>query len=205
MTPSVATRPAQPRPRARPARDAAIVAWRPIPTPLGDFVLAIDELGRLRSGWQRAGWPVPTNAAAPRSRGAQAGADRRRDDLLESVAVRLARYFDGESIRFEDLPVPEGTPFQRACWSAARSLPYGATISYAELARRAEAPGAARAAGQAMRRNPLPIIVPCHRIVASGGALHGFAGSTDPEGIELHQKRWLLELESRAKRGARGT
>jgi len=81
-----------------------------------------------------------------------------------------------------------GTPFQRRVWEELRAIPAGATVTYAELARRVGRPGAARAVGAAVARNPLSIVVPCHRVVGSGGALTGYAGG-------LERKRALLAVE----------
>jgi methylated-DNA-[protein]-cysteine S-methyltransferase len=107
---------------------------------------------------------------------------------LRDCAAQLAEYFAGERARF-DLPLaPRGTPFQRRVWQEIARVPYGGTISYAELARRAGAPGSARAAGAATGRNPLAIVVPCHRIVAADGSLTGYAGG-------LARKERLLVLE----------
>jgi methylated-DNA-[protein]-cysteine S-methyltransferase len=177
-------------------RSAPLAAWRLVATPMGPFVVAVDELGRLTTGWQREGWPAADRRAVRA---------RSKDDLVESVTRRLERRFSGEPADFDDLPIPDGTPFQQACWSACRAVPRGSTISYAELARRAESPEASRAAGQCMRVNPLPVIIPCHRILASSGALHGFAGATDRRGRELAIKEWLLRSEGglREGRGAR--
>jgi len=101
----------------------------------------------------------------------------------------LAEYFGGERERFETALAPEGTPFQRAVWKAISTVGFGETITYGELARRAGYPGSARAAGAATGRNPIGIIVPCHRIVGSDGSLTGYAGGLD-------RKRALLALES---------
>ena len=92
-------------------------------------------------------------------------------------AIRQLRdYFAGRRTGF-DLPLaPEGTPFQRAVWREIAKVGFGETISYAELARRAGRPGSARAAGAATGRNPLGVIVPCHRIIGSDGSLTGYAG-----------------------------
>lgn len=107
---------------------------------------------------------------------------------LRECAEQLADYFAGKRQCF-DLPVaPRGTPFQQRIWREIAKVPYGATITYAELAVRAGAPGSARAAGAATGRNPLAIVVPCHRIVGSGGALTGYAGG-------LPRKERLLALE----------
>jgi methylated-DNA-[protein]-cysteine S-methyltransferase len=119
-------------------------------------------------------------------------ADSRRDPRNPFVvqAIReLAEYFAGERKRFDVALAPAGTPFQLAVWRAIAGVPYGETISYGELARRAGAPGHARAAGAATGRNPIGIIVPCHRIVGANGSLTGYAGG-------LPRKRALLALEA---------
>ena len=95
--------------------------------------------------------------------------------------------FDGYAVDIED-----ASPFYRAAWMACRSIPMGETRSYAWLAERAGSPGASRAAGQSMARNRLPIVIPCHRVIASDGGMGGFGSGAG----ELDLKRWLLELES---------
>ena len=108
---------------------------------------------------------------------------------LAECARQLAEYFEGRRECF-DLPLaPKGTSFQERVWREIARVPYGQTISYAELARRAGAPGSARAAGAATGRNPLSIVVPCHRIVGSAGSLTGYAGGLD-------RKTRLLQIES---------
>lgn len=107
---------------------------------------------------------------------------------LAACARQLAEYFAGKRRRFELPAAPSGTPFQMRVWHEIARIPYGETISYAELARRAGAAGSARAAGAATGRNPLSIVVPCHRVVASGGSLTGYAGGLD-------RKTRLLEIE----------
>lgn len=116
-----------------------------------------------------------------------------REEALESelngLADRLRRYARGEAVAFpEALDFQGASPFQRAVWEAARDIPRGQTCSYAELAARVGRPGAARAVGQAMARNRWPIVVPCHRVVASGGGLCGYGGGLD-------MKERLLRLE----------
>lgn len=103
----------------------------------------------------------------------------------------LDEYFGGGRRVFDTPLAPEGTPFQRSVWRAIASAPFGETISYAELARRAGHPGSARAAGAATGRNPIGVIVPCHRIVGVDGSLIGYAGG-------LATKRRLLTLEAGA-------
>ena len=110
------------------------------------------------------------------------------DSLLDEARRQLVAYFTGR-LRAFDLPLaPNGTDFQRRVWSALREIPFGATISYAELARRVSNAAAVRAVGAANGRNPIPIIVPCHRVIGSSGSLTGFGGG-------LHRKQWLLRHE----------
>jgi methylated-DNA-[protein]-cysteine S-methyltransferase len=110
---------------------------------------------------------------------------------IRQAKRELAEYFGGRRKRFSVRLAPKGTPFQRAVWKAIASVAFGKTIAYAELARRAGRPRSARAAGAATGRNPIGIIVPCHRIVGSNGSLTGYAGG-------LAKKRALLALEARA-------
>ncbi|MDX6630920.1 MAG: methylated-DNA-[protein]-cysteine S-methyltransferase [Gaiellales bacterium] len=110
---------------------------------------------------------------------------------VAEAAVQLEQYFAGERTAFDlDLRL-EGTPFERRVWDEVRAIPYGETATYAEIARRVGSPSACRAVGRANGRNPIAVIVPCHRVVGSDGSLTGYAG-----GIEM--KRALLELEQGA-------
>ncbi len=116
------------------------------------------------------------------------------DDPSQPVIVatvsQLAEYFAGERTEF-DVPLdPVGTEFQRVAWDALRSIPYGTTVSYGEQAERMGDRRKARAVGAANGRNPISIVVPCHRVVGANGALTGFAGGTDT-------KAWLLAHEQR--------
>ena len=103
---------------------------------------------------------------------------------------QLLQYFSGERIEFELEISLAGTEFQRRTWQMLASIPYGQTWSYAELAKRVESPKAVRAVGGANGRNPLPIVLPCHRVIGSDGSLTGFGGG-------LPVKKWLLEHENR--------
>lgn len=115
----------------------------------------------------------------------------RNDDAVADVAAQLQQYFSGERRAF-DLPLaPRGTEFQLAVWRALQRIPYGETRSYSDIARQIGRPAAVRAVGAANGANPIPIVIPCHRVVGTNGSLTGFGG-----GIET--KRWLLALESRA-------
>lgn len=107
---------------------------------------------------------------------------------LPSVARQLEEYFAGARDTFDVALAAEGTEFQRRIWREIARIPFGETITYAELARRAGSPGSSRAAGAATGRNPISIIVPCHRVVGSDGSLTGYAGG-------LPRKTRLLEIE----------
>ena len=119
-------------------------------------------------------------------------ADWRQDPkhkVLRQARRELEEYFAGRRKRFQVALEPGGTEFQRSVWKAISTVAFGETITYAELAERAGHPGSARAAGAATGRNPIGIIVPCHRIMGSDGELTGYAGGLD-------RKRALLELEA---------
>lgn len=112
---------------------------------------------------------------------------------FDATRAQLDTYFAGKRRHFElPLRVTGGTPFQRRVWDALRAIPFGETTSYARLAETIGRPGAARAVGSANARNPISIIVPCHRVVGAGGALTGYGG-----GVE--RKRALLRLEADAR------
>ena len=111
-------------------------------------------------------------------------------ETFVDLARRLERYFDGEMTTFPDDLDLKGTDFQRRVWEVARAIPWGETRSYSWIAREVGRPRAARAVGQAMRANPAPIIVPCHRVIGEHGDLRGYGG---PDGIGLKQE--LLEIE----------
>ncbi len=109
-----------------------------------------------------------------------------------AVAQQLVEYFTGKRTSF-DLPLsPHGTEFQKLVWAELTRIPFGETISYAELARRVARPGAARAVGRANATNPIALVVPCHRVIGADGSLTGYA-----YGVEL--KRNLLEFERTRK------
>jgi methylated-DNA-[protein]-cysteine S-methyltransferase len=113
------------------------------------------------------------------------------DPVLRATVAQLDEYFAGRRTAF-DLPLdPVGSQFQQRAWAVLRAIPYGSTISYAEQAGRLGDRRKARAVGAANGRNPLPLVVPCHRVVASSGALTGFAGG-------VPTKQWLLDFERRA-------
>ena len=110
--------------------------------------------------------------------------------LLREAERQLAAYFAGH-LQVFSLPLrTEGTPFQEKVWRALQQIPYGETRTYGELAASIGQPAAARAVGGANHRNPLPIVIPCHRVVAAHGGLGGYGGGLD-------KKRWLLALEAK--------
>jgi methylated-DNA-[protein]-cysteine S-methyltransferase len=111
-------------------------------------------------------------------------------DRFRDLTRRLIAYFDGHKVSFTDeLDLSNATQFQRKVWQAARLIPYGETRSYGWLADKVAKPGAGQAIGQAMSKNRLPIIIPCHRVIAGDGSLGGFTGGLD-------MKRRLLQLET---------
>jgi len=116
----------------------------------------------------------------------------RSPSLFDDLIKRLRIYFGGGIVGFPDkLDLEEASPFQRRVWAVTRLIPYGNTRSYKWVAEQIGKPGASRGAGQALSKNPLPIIIPCHRVVKADGRLGGFGG-----GLEM--KRRLLNLEASA-------
>lgn len=108
--------------------------------------------------------------------------------VLEQAARELAEYFTGQRRAFTVPLAPEGTAFQRSVWEELRKIPYGETVSYKDVAVRLGKPGAAIAVGQANSRNPIPVIIPCHRVIGSNGKMVGYTGG-------MHIKEALLEIE----------
>jgi methylated-DNA-[protein]-cysteine S-methyltransferase len=150
-----------------------------IETPLGALRAATDGRAITALAFGR-GAAAPSAHEAPRDARA----------LLAALRAALDAYFAGEEEGFALPLAPAGTPFQHAVWDALRAIPYGATASYAGIARRVGRPRAVRAVGAANGRNPIAILIPCHRVIGSGGALTGYAGG-------LERKRALLALEAR--------
>ncbi len=161
-----------------------------VPTPVGAFWIGCCRRGRLVAGWDALLQPPPDLAAPP-------------DAIVQAAAARLSGPSGARSrIDLPDGMLPEVTPFEEACRNAALAIPPGTTLTYGAVARRIGRPGAARAVGQAMRRNPLPLFVPCHRVVAASG-LGGYAGESRRGEPGLAIKRFLLGLE-RSPQGDRG-
>jgi len=148
-------------------------------SPIGVLRLVADEHGLREVRFAEPRHPRPTP-----------GDWIRASEPLALARVQLEQYFAGERVAF-DLPLhPLGTPFQLSVWRELARIPYGATASYGEIAKRIDNPTAGRAVGAANGRNPLPIIVPCHRVIGRDGSLTGFVGG-------LPTKQFLLALELR--------
>jgi methylated-DNA-[protein]-cysteine S-methyltransferase len=122
----------------------------------------------------------------------QAELGARDDDGFGEVKQQLGEYFAGTRTEFTVPVAPSGTPFQRAVWRELTTIPYGQTRTYGEIARTLGGPKLTRAVGAANGRNPISIVVPCHRVVGSDGSLTGYAGG-------LPRKRFLLDLEARGR------
>ena len=159
----------------------ATTLWRRHPTPLGTVRLA------ARGGALVGLWFDGQKYDAKAGDGWREAPD---DPVLREAARQLDEYFAGERARFELDLAPEGTPFQQRVWRAIAKVPAGATTSYGQIAKRLGCPTAVRAVGAAIGRNPLIVVVPCHRILGADGALTGYAGGLD-------RKRALLALERR--------
>lgn len=151
---------------------------RSLPSPLGPLRLVASDLALV-------GIYYPGHRPAP----AHTGEDVASHPLLDLAARELDEYFAGRRRSFTVAIDPRGTPFQRAVWRVLADIGYGERRSYADLARQLGNPQAVRAVGAANGRNPLSIVLPCHRVVATGGALTGYAGG-------LAAKQWLLAHEA---------
>jgi len=150
-----------------------------VESPIGKLLLAADDSGLRYIGFELGRHPVWIGDDWQRDHGA-----------LSAARAQLDAYFAGELMQF-DLPLAaQGSEFDLRVWSELQRIPYGATLSYGELANRVGDPLAARAVGAANGRNPLPIVVPCHRVIGANGSLTGFGGG-------LATKKFLLEHEQR--------
>lgn len=154
--------------------------WATYESPLGPLTL-IGQDGVLRQ------LRFPGRAARLRE-------EHRRPDVLAEALGQLGEYFSGERQSFE-LPLDLiGSPFQRQVWEQLQAIPYGTTVSYGELSQRIGGAGDAREVGAAVGRTPLPILVPCHRVIGANGDLVGYGGG-------LERKQTLLDLEARVAAG----
>jgi methylated-DNA-[protein]-cysteine S-methyltransferase len=157
---------------------AAARRYATISSPIGELLLVGD--GRALHGLHMQDGPHPRRIAPSWHHDPSAFA---------GVRAQLAQYFAGERTRFDVEMVLDGSPFQVRVWRALCAIPYGETVSYSQLARSVGAPTSARAVGLANARNPISIIVPCHRVIGADGSLTGYGGG-------LERKRALLELEA---------
>ncbi len=146
-------------------------------SPFGPVCIAGANAGLFRVDFQRGNRPVRPAAAW-----------REDSELLRDAIHQLQEYFQGQRQSFSLLLAPPGTPFQQRVWQELQRIPFGTTLTYRELAQRLGMPQAARAVGHANGRNPLAVVIPCHRLIGSDGQLHGYAG-----GIALKQR--LLQHE----------
>ena len=152
-----------------------------VDTPIGKLTVVAGGTGIRRILWD--GEAPPEDAVEGHS------------DLLDAAVTQIREYFSGTRTTF-DLPLDlGGTPFQQKVWRELGSIPFGTTISYGEQARRIGRPQAARAVGAANGRNPVPIVLPCHRVIGSGGALTGFGGGLDTKRTLLRHEAEVLAAE----------
>jgi len=161
---------------------ASVTCFTRMESPVGPLLLVADDSGLRRIEFVNGRKPVQAHP-------------QWHDDAeqLRETIRQLRAYFAGELETFDLALAPEGTPFQLAVWNRLCEIPYGGTISYGELARRLGKPNASRAVGLANGANPIPIVIPCHRVIGSNGKLTGYGG-----GLPIKEK--LLALERRQLR-----
>ena len=165
-----------------PSAIAAAICYTELASPIGPLLLAADDSGLREILFVNGRHPARPDAAWKRDAA----------PLAEPIR-QLRAYFAGELEDFDLPQAPQGTPFQLKVWKLLCDIPYGETISYGELARRIGNPNASRAVGLANGSNPIPIIIPCHRVIGSNGKLTGYGG-----GLPIKEK--LLALERRQLR-----
>ena len=157
------------------------IYYNQIESPLGPLLLAADESGILEIRFVNGRTPQKLEPEWIR---------KDHDQSLRELAEQLDAYFGGKLEKFELTLSPQGTSFQKTVWSRLCDIPYGETISYGEIARQIGNPQASRAVGLANGSNPIPIVIPCHRVIGSNGKLTGYGG-----GLPIKEK--LLALERR--------
>lgn len=167
-------------------------------SPVGPLLAEYGEEGLQRLRYWRQGEHPPAGVRDEPARD---------DSMGRQIAAELGEYFAGHRRSFTVPLLPEGTAFQKSVWLGLQGVPFGQTRSYAGLAQAVGRPGAARAVGQANARNPIPILIPCHRVLAADGGLGGYLGargSVRDGGArsELDIKRWLLDHERPGPGGA---
>jgi methylated-DNA-[protein]-cysteine S-methyltransferase len=165
-----------------------IIAEATMATPLGPIQLEFSATG-LKNLIFVEKEEVPRKQSGKSAPGMSSLPEETLHKWRNQLGQALERYFAGKPVSFEGLPLNlEGSPFHLQVWRELRKVPPGETVSYQELARRLGKPRAARAVGQACGANPIPLIIPCHRVIAANGTLGGFSSG-------LERKRWLLEHE----------
>lgn len=166
----------------------SLIRYTRISSPVGDLLL-VGEVTHERPGARLLALHGIYFAAAPHARRAIPEGAIEDGRAFSNVARQLGAYFDGTRTTFEIELAPRGTAFQREVWRALTEIPYGTTSSYGEIARSIGRPSAVRAVGAANAKNPISIVVPCHRVVGHDGNLTGYAGG-------MANKRALLTLEA---------
>jgi len=161
---------------------ASQTCFTQIESPVGPLLLVADEAGLRRIEFIHGRNPTRPDDSW-----------RESASTFREIVGQLRAYFSGKLEQFDFSLAPEGTPFQQRVWKHLCDIPYGKTISYGELARRIGNPSASRAVGLANGSNPIPIIIPCHRVIGSNGKLTGYGG-----GLPIKEK--LLALEARQLR-----
>ncbi|MEO5866033.1 MAG: methylated-DNA--[protein]-cysteine S-methyltransferase [Sphingomonas sp.] len=171
------------------ATSPTVVRIEDMPSPVGDLLVATDDVGVLVA----VAWGECEDGLQADLRRRYGVSGARLSGMGKSAAVSaLEAYFAGEPGAFEHLPLSTGgTDFQRSVWQELRAIPLGETISYRMLAERIGRPSAMRAVGLANGANPIPIVIPCHRVIGADGSLTGFGGGLD-------RKRWFLDHERAA-------
>jgi methylated-DNA-[protein]-cysteine S-methyltransferase len=155
-------------------------SYTTIESPIGELLLASEDGALTALYMQQA--PRPFRVPASWTRDPDS-------PVLRAAEAELQQYFSGERDTFTIPLAAHGNEFEQRVWDALREIPYGETVSYGEVARRIGAPTAARAVGLANGRNPISVIVPCHRVIGANGSLTGYGGG-------LERKRYLLDLEA---------
>lgn len=156
--------------------------YRKIKSPIGELILAGDISPDKSETLKALGFPSGKGEIEPKA------SWQYDDNIFKEAEQQLAEYFNGDRLNFDLLLAPEGTAFQLKVLAALQTIPFGETKSYADIANQIGSPKAVRAVGSANGRNPLPIVIPCHRVIGSDGSLTGFGGGIDA-------KKFLLSLE----------
>lgn len=160
-----------------------------ISTPIGHLTLHANENALFQINFT-----LENQAFSPLSHSSETAliSEKSQSPLLLQAAREIQEYFAGKRTVFTVPLAPVGTPFQKRVWEELLRVPYGKTVSYSEIARRLNSPNGARAVGMANHQNPIPILIPCHRVIGANGKLTGYAG-----GLKI--KKFLLELEKNAQ------